>query len=331
LDHSTAYAPALISMKHVAAWTLRAIYLRSTTRPHLSWIASCTAVHIAEAIGLHREFRTDQIKLDVPRQVPPSEINFRRRTFWVTIALNQFLSCEYGRTSISIDSISCELPVSPAGDFTAKVIEIMRFVPKKQLFNSSCQVVLLENLRAAADIDVNSPFIGLLKADSCFCIYRKLMSIGVNLPASHVASLLEVIRVALDSVKFLTTLEHPWWNIVSTPFQTVCVLLSLATPESLAMIPHALETLKNVTTTFDSHLSREALSTAATLVKGARDKRSRELDSLDQGLGILGEWSSPSRDAFSISNSGIEWLMDGDMNFGNMFDQTTFDSTTTIQ
>ena len=36
LDLTTAHAPAWLSVRHVQAWLLRAIYLRSTTRPHLS-------------------------------------------------------------------------------------------------------------------------------------------------------------------------------------------------------------------------------------------------------------------------------------------------------
>jgi len=39
LELSTTYAPALLSIKHVVGWVLRAIYLRFTTRPHLSWYA----------------------------------------------------------------------------------------------------------------------------------------------------------------------------------------------------------------------------------------------------------------------------------------------------
>jgi hypothetical protein len=39
LELSTTYASALLSMKHVIAWVLRAIYLRFTTRPHFSWYA----------------------------------------------------------------------------------------------------------------------------------------------------------------------------------------------------------------------------------------------------------------------------------------------------
>jgi len=323
LDLTTAYAPSLLSMKHVVAWTLRAIYLRSTTRPHLSWLASCTSIHIAEAIGLHREFGKDRVKCDMTRDVTALEVDLRRRTFWVALALNQFLSGEYGRTRVSINSITCEPLASRQGDFTSQVVEFMQAVPKQQFL--ICSVAeLLERLKTTAELKANSPFIGLLKADACFCIFRMLRSTNVSLSATHIASLLEVIRVALDGVQFLTAREHPWWNIVSTPFQSVCILLSLGTPESLAIVPSALEALKNVVTLYDSHLSREALSTAASLVRGARDKINKELDSLDQGLEIIGEFSPPSTDAVRGLDSGFEWLMDDTMGFAELFDNTPF-------
>ena len=55
LDRTFAHAEVLISVDFVAGWILRAIYLRSTTKPHVSWVASCMALHVAESIGLHQE------------------------------------------------------------------------------------------------------------------------------------------------------------------------------------------------------------------------------------------------------------------------------------
>ncbi len=115
LDLTTTYAPASLSRRHIAAWILRALYLRSTTRPHLSWMASCTAVHIAEAIGLHREVNVNQTRV-----VLENEKDCRRRIFWVAVALNQFLSSEYGRTRVTIDNVAV-MPLLPGdGEFTAQ-------------------------------------------------------------------------------------------------------------------------------------------------------------------------------------------------------------------
>jgi len=108
----------------------------------------------------------------------------------------------------------------------------------------------------------------------------------------------------------------------STPFQSVCVLLAVETPDRLAMIPSAIETLKNITTIHDSHLSQEAVRTAQNLVRGAREKKSRELASLDQGLAIVGEIIHHPGDDLNDLNNGIEWPTD--MAFGDYLDLSDF-------
>lgn len=249
-------------------------------------------MHIAEAIGLHRELSYSQTnceRLSNRQQIEPLEVDLRRRTFWVAASFNQFLCSEYGRTRISIDMISCE-PLQPQeGDFTLDTINIMSIVPKCQDFRRANVTELLESLRIASDLPVRTGFLGLLKADACFCIYRMLRCTDINLPSCRITPLLEVIRVALNGVTFCCSLRQPWWNLVGTAFQSVCTLLALGTSESLGMIPYALETLKNAVAIYDSHLSNEALRIAHALVQAARDKRKKEVESLDEGLAAIGE------------------------------------------
>ena len=171
-------------------------------------------------------------------------------------------------------------------------------------------------------LPIKSPFQGLLRADACFCTFRMLRSTNLGLSAAQVSSLLEVIRVALDGATFLTSMRHPWWNIVFTPFHIVCILLSLETSESLAMIPAALETLRNVSTVYDSHLSREAIRTAHSLVHGAREKRRKELESLDKGVKVIGSVPhSPTVGSGSVSSgTNFEWSMNNDLGLSDFLD-----------
>ncbi|KUJ19117.1 uncharacterized protein LY89DRAFT_477705 [Mollisia scopiformis] len=315
LDFSIAHAPAQLSIKHVLAWILRAIYLRSTTRPHLSWLASCNAMHLAEAIGLHREISESQVpceRLGNHRPVEPLEVDLRRRTFWVAVALNQLLCSEYGRTKITIDMISCK-PLQPVpGDFTLDVVNIMTSVPRSQDFTTANIAELVDSLRMACEMPAKSAFLGLLKADACFCIYRMLRCTNIILPSCRVTPLLEVIRVALDGVKFLCSMRQAWWNLIGTPFHCVCVLLALGTPASLEMVPKTLETLKAATDLYNSHLSDETLRTAYALVQGARDKRKQEIENLDRGLENVGEL--PSATNGELDSVGFfESPMNGDM------------------
>jgi hypothetical protein len=153
-----------------------------------------------------------------------------------------------------------------------------------------------------------------------------LSSAHVHLPETDVALLLDVIRVALDAAKFLRAMEKPWWNIVFTPFRSVRVLLAIGTSESLAMIPQAMETLKNTADVYTSHLSAEALRTAYSLVQGTRDKRSKELESLDQSLSKVSEISQPllSNGDGDFGNGNLDWSMNSELGVVDFLDLTTY-------
>lgn len=320
LDLTVAHAPGWLAFNHIQAWILRALYLRSTTRPHLAWMASNTAVHLAEALGMHRELTESQMKHAVPQLMSSaSEIDMRRKIFWIAVAVNQFLAAEYGRTRTPIELVSCHLPISKPGEIFLQTLAILQSVPKTQnLLGRGPE--LLETLQSAMALPVKSPFQGLLRADACFCTFRMLRSTNVSLSAAQIESLLEVIRVGLDGSTFLVTMRQPWWNILYTPFHSVCVLLSLGTSESLAMIPAALETLKNVSTTYDSHLSREAIRTAFQLLHGTREKRRKELESLDRGLEVIGSVSQSPGTGSVSSGVNFEWSMNNDLGLSDFLD-----------
>lgn len=323
LENSTTYAPALLSMKHVVAWVLRAFYLRSTTRPHLSWMASCAAVHIAEAIGLHREINESQMRRDTSREITASEIDARRRTLWVTLAQHHFFASEYGRTAVPLDTTGCQILQPQNGDLTVDLVAIMQSIPTAVPAGSVLQSV--EALMKASSITAKGPFLSLLRADTCFCIFRKLRSANIPISLAAISSLLDAIRVALDGVTFLCSMRQPWWNIVGTPFHSICVLLAIETPESFSMVPLAMESLKKAVTQFNSHLSREALRTAHSLVSAAREKRSRDmrrdLESFDKGLQILGEMSQDQEETtMAASHDSLAWLTDTDLGFTDLLD-----------
>ena len=327
LESSTSHAPGLISLKHVAAWVLRAVYLRSTTRPHLSWLASCVAVHLAEAIGLHREVNDSQMRRDTPREVTALEIDIRRRTLWVTMAQHHFFACEYGRTAVPLDTTGCQSLQSRDGDFTADLVVIMNSIPASVSPGSTVESV--DPLLTASSISTRGPFLSLLRADACFCIFRRLRSANITISQVAISSLLDAVRVALDGVTFLSNMRQPWWNIVGTPFHSICVLLAIETPESFSMVPLAMEVLKKTATQFDSHLSREALRTAHSLVSAAREKRSRDmnrdLESFDNGLRALGELPPDQDETITaVSNDSLEWLTDTDLGFTDLLNLNNY-------
>jgi hypothetical protein len=318
LDMSVSHPPAMISINYVAAWTLRTIYLRLTTRPHLSWMASCTSVHLAEAIGLHREIN----EIQRSRTVSPLETELRRRTFWVTMGLHQFFAAEYGRSRIVLDMVVCQ-PITPrTGDLTSETIAILRSVLDQSYVGRP--VELIEALTKAIDLPAKSPFLSLLRADACFSIYRMLCSTNSRLQDEQIPPLLEIVHTGLDGVAFLSSVNQAWWNIVGTPFHSVCVLISVGTSESYDLLPAVLQTLKNVTTKFDSHLSNEAIRTALEVVRGVRNQRSRDVDKIDEILEKVGDFSSPTGSRYDPLINGSEWQLEDDLGFQDFLDLANY-------
>lgn len=95
------------------------------------------------------------------------------------------------------------------------------------------------------------------------------------------------------------------------------------------MVPLAMEVLKKTATQFDSHLSREALRTAHSLVSAAREKRSRDmnrdLESFDNGLRALGELPPDQDETITaVSNDSLEWLTDTDLGFTDLLNLNNY-------
>lgn len=52
LNDHTILADAHVEV--LAAVLLRSLYLRATALPQITWLTSCTAMHISESLGLHK-------------------------------------------------------------------------------------------------------------------------------------------------------------------------------------------------------------------------------------------------------------------------------------
>jgi hypothetical protein len=59
-------------------------------------------------------------------------------------------------------------------------------------------------------------------------------------------NILLILREALVQARSLLDQQCPWWNVLSVPFHSVCLLLSINTSDSIGMLPEAMEVLKAV-------------------------------------------------------------------------------------
>jgi hypothetical protein len=319
LEASISQPPALVSLDHVAAWILRSLYLRLTTRPHLSWLASCTTMHLAEATGLHQEIYTIQSAVDgFTRPLDVQESDSRRRIFWVAWSLNRLLSAEYSRSPAYLDNIRCLKPCPRNDDFTADLIAIAEILPHNPLpGNNATNIAGIEAALVQLSLlpDEQQAVLTLLKADVCLMLCRRLWAKKYKLSTEQIDKILTILRSAFVQAQCLSKQHCPWWNLVSVPFQSLCLLLSLSSGKSIEMISEAMETLNVVSSEYDTHMTRDAVNIAKRLIGRFAERRREDLvmlDGLYQGQDDssvqLGDLSTFANLSHGLPGEDLDWM-----------------------
>jgi hypothetical protein len=311
------------SLDQVTAWILRTLYLRSTTRPYNSWLASCTTLHLAEATGLHQEttrvILTTEHSGEEAKLVHPEQT---RRLFWVAWFMNAVISYEYSLAPVNLLNVTCR-PISPtSGDVTPQLVLIAKTIPSSQPHTSSSthKAELNQAIEDLMAIEDTHPFLALTKADLCFCIYRRLHLFKEVIRKEVVMKIIELGNNAAKAGLHLAQNNQPWWQLVGCGFQHICVLLALDTTDSLANVDHALKTLEKVVQIFNTHMTLEALATAKLLVNDAMARKRRDL-ALLENTGV-GETTTVEHE----NNTDLNWDEFFDPSYGAIFDTPQFSS-----
>lgn len=299
-DPAVARFPTLDTM---SAWILRTLYTRSTSRPGITWQYSCTMMHLCENIGASREPASEKhttTALHAARDL-------RARLAIVARCLHVFISYEHGRSCVEIGPIPEHNVIARQGDLTMQFNALVSMLPSDTSTSSTSSrdqrhdelcAALGELLATPTDHD----FLTLIRADLCFCVYRRLRLLELGLKPEQLEQVMAVGRQALPAARSLVLQNHPWWNIVGSVFQFLCVLLAIDSSESLAALPETLETLETITKHLQTHLANEALGTAKLLLRAMKEKKRKEADLLER--------IAPSASDSAEINNGSEETVD---------------------
>jgi hypothetical protein len=79
------------------------------TRPYLVWLASCSTMHLVEAIGLYHDVDTVVLATDI--DIPPIEIENdgceqARNLFWSAWTMNHITLYDHGLSSVFLSVVS---------------------------------------------------------------------------------------------------------------------------------------------------------------------------------------------------------------------------------
>lgn len=299
---------------HVLGWILRTLYLRLTSRPHGAWISSCITMHQVEASGLHKEIQT--IAVVYPPTTSDHKVaKQRRRLFWIARALNTILSFEYGRTRVNFDVVTTKKFAAENGSHAHQYVELADILPNDFVDRDrepDPPAALGAALTKIESMQTESHFISLLKADLAFAIYRRLWLMSLTDAKDRADTVIGIGKAALTASAKLCSSRIPWWNVICTPFQFLCVIISVGTPSSLAHIQEVMNLMHNIAQSYDTHMVREAYIQATSLISMARKRKMKELEALNAVPETPPFTDHPSTGAISTLSDApnMDWAMD---------------------
>ncbi|CAG8365507.1 unnamed protein product [Penicillium salamii] len=311
----------LNGVDHILAWGIRVLYLRATTRPSNAWIASCTQMHLCEAMGLHEEETVKKIASLASVSASGYDADRLRRIFWFSWAGHIMLSYEYDRSPVVFRSVTCEPVTAVQGSITDQFVQLIQIIPSP---NSPFQLdvhpltpseELFRRLQALDEFKSSHPFLAVTKADIAFCFFRRLYQLKVRIPEDAINAIIRSGNEAVTASEQQASAGHLFWNVIGSVFQYTCILLAIDTPAASTHISSAFKGLENLVKAADTGLTREALSIARQLLSLNMTKKRKELahlESVEAGFELI---QSPQISGPNAAPPDMEWAVDWDQFF----------------
>jgi hypothetical protein len=289
------------TLDDAAGWLLRTLYLRCSISPHAAWMASCIALHIIEATGIHQESASGVVSLVyADTATPPSnsagqgqqEVETKRRIIWIARLLNTWISFEYGRSRAILREAPWPLPKpeSRDGDYTSILISLFQ-ISENLDPNKDIPAVNLENsLEELEKYDFEVDALILSQSVLAFTIYRRLQLLGLSVNKTAVDRVINLGRRGLEASRRCIDSNCPWWHVNNVPFQFTCILLVIDTSDSLTHVYDSVAVLKKAADHFGTPKSHQAYETIELFVR--LSQRRKEQDAALLGKSLLMDQTS---------------------------------------
>lgn len=99
----------------LASTVLRCLYLRAAATSHVTWHLSCTVMHMAEALGLHKDYdSTIRVEGESFDGTDLWAAEARSCLFWIVSATNRLSSHEIGRSPVILQGVTRRFPYTPS-------------------------------------------------------------------------------------------------------------------------------------------------------------------------------------------------------------------------
>ncbi|KAJ5449851.1 major facilitator superfamily domain-containing protein [Penicillium daleae] len=297
------------SVEMLTGWILRLLYMRMTSTPYPTWLASSNIMHMLETSGIHRlSHQSDQ-------PGTASEIATRERLVGVAQHLNLWISFDLGLTRVSFQD---EGSVPPSEKFKGYAHGVLSLWP----ISAS-----LDPANENDGEDLNSTFVSILQkvythepeilaqCNLVLCMMRRLHPCLPHFEQSVIDRVLALLQSGLESARGLLNACCPWHHIANVPFHTLYVLLVLDTRASVELISETMGTICLVASMYITTTMREATHAAKRLVLLYHQRRTSDVTLLGEALSSYQEMGFNEHELYQTLNpwptdQEIPWLMD---------------------
>ena len=326
LDYHLSSQVTPVKLDTVSGWILRTLYTRMTTRPAIASLAAHTTMHMVDILSLHKEITNDSMSVSRLRpQLTADEIFIRRRHYWVAACLNRLLGADFGVTPVELSGADCSAVLSSPAE---PVLLVQHLVSLCQILRSTKGDYDEDSMKCAfarlGEVPPDSETVSVFKADICLCLLRRVLSRSKRLTPIVADQVVSILQQALDAIPGLVKEQCPWWNILGVPFQTICIGLYVDTKEFLQLIVAAMGVLRTVVRAYESHLAKEALSTAERLVTLSKSQTATKLELKNDVLRQMEPNGDSEPDFLSQQYMPEAWPQDIDFNLFDMVNSIGF-------
>ncbi|KAJ4300659.1 hypothetical protein N0V90_002746 [Kalmusia sp. IMI 367209] len=269
--------PENISVDIATAWVLCTVYLRLTATPDETWIASCTALHIIDAAGLHCEPDANASFRSASHVCAPDT---RRRILGVARHLNVWLSFDLGRTRVILQNMSTVSPAPQDGDFTTELLGLLSYTENMDPSKDISGPELVTAVSEVLDRTHTQPPSVLAQCNLMLCLYRRLYTLRWPVADEIMGKAVHLIERGIQAVHTSIEAGSPWHHVANVPFQSICTLLAIDTVQSFSLLRPTLLCLAAVSNTFQTKATKDALTAAHALI--SMHQKRRETDVLRQ-------------------------------------------------
>lgn len=145
------------------------------------------------------------------------------------------------------------------------------------------------------------------------CIYRRLHVLKWAIPSDTLDKALGLIGRSFEAVHAAVSNESPWHHVANVPFQAICTLLAMDTPQSLALLGDGTASLVRVHEAYQTTATKEAVAGAHALIDMHQKRRMADVERQSEMLKLypvsqaLDDWSNDDF-ALPASFADSSWL-----------------------